>query len=87
MRGFLMGLSVSVAFVLGCAASRFVVQPAQAQSPGPKWDYYCLGANNAEELTARAKAAGLQGWEMVGGTARGGSDFTNPIVCFKRPLQ
>jgi hypothetical protein len=45
---FLAGLSVSIAFILGCAASRVVVPSAQAQYAGPRWQYFCLEAQRAD---------------------------------------
>lgn len=82
MRGFLIGLSVSVAFIVGCAASRFV-PPANAQSAGPRWDYFCFAGYDAEGVMEKARAAGSQGWELSGvGAANRGSTW-----CFKRPMR
>ncbi len=82
MRGFLMGLSVSAAFVLGCVASHFVVPPANAQSVA-RWDYFCFEGAYAGDVQTKAKKAGLEGWEMSGAAVPAQEEST---WCFKRPL-
>lgn len=68
-------------FLLGCAASRVVIPPATAAG-SQKWDYACFNENDEEDITATAKKAGHQGWELVAATGGG----TGKIWCFKRPL-
>jgi hypothetical protein len=72
-----------IAVAIGCAAQPFIVPAAKAGTAGG-WDYFCFATDNAEELEPKAKAAGREGWEMVGmGPDRQGGD---QVTCFKRPL-
>ncbi len=83
MKGLALGLSLSVAFILGCAAAPIIVPRMSAQEPvGQRWAHLCLQARSAEQLTALANQAGAQGWEMVG---VGATDSTTE-ACFKHPL-
>lgn len=83
MRGFVVGLSVSGAFVVGCVAAQFIVPPARAAGV-QKWDYFCFDEEGAAEVTRKAKQAGTEGWEMVAVDTGGNMDST---WCFKRPAQ
>lgn len=87
MRGFLLGLSVSVAFVVGCVAgaSRFVLPRADAAYVvEQRWAYFCFEESNVEEVTYKANAAGARGWELVAAAPErdGGGDS---IWCFRQP--
>jgi hypothetical protein len=84
-KGLLLGLSVSVAFILGCAASTFVVPPARAGSSPQKWEYSCFSDSGAEDVTKQANAMGAQGWELASAAAEPHMGHL-PIWCFKRPL-
>jgi hypothetical protein len=82
MKGFTLGLSVSIAFVLGCAAAPLVL-PANAQSSAPegvqRWEYSCDERRAFDYIEPYANEMGAAGWELV--SIAGSSD-----VCFKRPL-
>tara|TARA_Y100001956_G_C3970247_1_gene120562 strand:+ start:130 stop:417 length:288 start_codon:yes stop_codon:yes gene_type:complete len=88
---FLLGLSLALAYILGCATSRVVTPaPADAQTmatpppPGTHaWAYHCVEADNLETLTRHTDELGRQGWEMVTATPR--SNF-HGVWCFKRPM-
>lgn len=84
MSGLILGLSLSAAYILGCATSQ-VVPGATAQPPPPgvqTWAYECTDGYNAGTITERANALGAQGWEMV---AAVGSERVRGLWCFKRP--
>lgn len=83
MRGLVVGLSVSGAFVAGCVAAQFMVPPARAAGV-QKWDYFCFEEADAVAVTRKAKKAGTEGWEMVAVDTGGNMDST---WCFKRPAQ
>ena len=82
MKGFALGLSLSIAFILGCAAAPFVVprMSAQQQAAGvQRWEYACLNQRSYQADVGQLNEMGAQGWEMA--PSRGTSEF-----CFKRPL-
>lgn len=85
MKQFLLGLSVSVAFIAGCAVATIAqsraVPSARAEGPvgGTRWEYMCDWPGNqkmAERTTARMNEFGAEGWESIAGNG-----------CFKRPLE
>jgi hypothetical protein len=87
MRGFLLGLSISLAFIAGCVAgsSRLLVPPARASNTyvvEQRWEYFCFAEDRAEKVNERANAAGVRGWELV--TASTPTDG-DPIWCFRLP--
>ena len=97
MRNFVLGLSLSVAFVVGCmfgASQRErVLPPARAASPtGTQWQYYCL--DGTKNIMSTFRKLGLDGWELVGGAggaASGsadilGADWRFALWCFKRRI-
>jgi len=98
MRNLILGLSLSVAFVVGCLAGPAlrpaVVPPAKAaKAPKvakvvketPKWEYACFGVgSNPNEINRWSNKAGLSGWEMVSSVYTGRKPQT--IWCFKRRL-
>jgi hypothetical protein len=75
------GLAVMFVFLVGCAvgggAARFAVPPAHAKDV-QRWDYFCFSESEPEQIVAKAKRAGADGWEMVTAVSR--------TFCFKRPL-
>jgi hypothetical protein len=94
MKPFLLGLSISVAFILGCVAAQHVpalAVPSAAAYAGPRWEYTCqpipnLGGQNRMDLGNTHEAfiqwlneLGADGWEITPMPAPG--DF----FCFKRP--
>jgi hypothetical protein len=81
MRGFWLGLSLSVAFVLGCATARLVVPPANAQATA-RWEHLCVEAGTLERATAKSNEVGAQGWEMSGAV---NYEDRHMVLCFKRP--
>lgn len=85
MRGFLVGLSISLAFILGCvaASTELVVPRAEAAYvQEQRWAYFCFAGNSADDVQFKANAAGMRGWEMV--TAATNGEGT-PIWCFRQP--
>jgi hypothetical protein len=84
MKGFALGLSLSLAFVLGCVAAPVLVPRLDAQpaTGAPRWEMQCieyrrLGAVN--ELTRIGDQAGANGWEPAWVMEN------LAIACFKRP--
>lgn len=92
--GFGLGLSISIAYLIGCATARLTEEPsARAQyAPPPQhgpagppvraWAYVCTEGYNAETITQRANDLGAQGWEMV---AAANARHAPGLWCFKRP--
>lgn len=81
MKGFALGLSLSIAFILGCAAAPLIVprMSAQQQAAGiQRWEYECVGHAANRGVNAEVTAMGQQGWEAV--------SFIGGVTCFKRPL-
>jgi hypothetical protein len=101
MRQFLLGLSISIAFIVGCVTPQHVpgvaMSSASASAPtpayvGPRWEYTCQAIPNAVFHKADFNA---------GGSAEAASEFLKPfgadgweivpfhdampLTCFKRP--
>ncbi len=95
MRNLVLGLSLSVAFIVGCVAGpaimpRTSAAPSAPAAPGtPKWEYVCY--NGTSNLMSTFRKLGHAGWEMSGssggiGTAPSGLHEKFSIWCFKRRL-
>jgi hypothetical protein len=85
MRGFLIGLSISLAFIVGCVASstHWGLPRAEAAAVvGPRWSYFCFEAGNVNDVNVKANAAGMRGWELA--TAATNADGLM-IWCFRQP--
>jgi hypothetical protein len=83
MRNLILGLSLSVAFIVGCVAGgvgqRLVAPPARAGTSPKKWETHCFQERGSTEMVnAKANKMGQQGWEFV--------DGNGSFYCFKRPL-
>ena len=89
MRGFFLGLSLAVAFIVGCVAgaSGLVVPPASAQQQAmrlPRWEYFCAEISlEPGDVTSQANKLGAQHWELV---ANGRTTGYADLWCFKRQL-
>jgi len=86
MRGFLIGLLVSFAFIGGCVAgaSHFAVPSAKASYVvEQRWAYFCFQDSNVDDVNYKANAAGARGWELV--TASGTAGGNDTIWCFRQP--
>ena len=82
MKGFALGLSLSIAFILGCAAAPLIVPrlSAQQQATGvQRWEYVCITQRRAAADIDELNRYGAAGWELA--PSRGNIEF-----CFKRPL-
>jgi hypothetical protein len=94
MRGFLLGLSISVAFIAGAVFSQVITSSAHAQGARRlKWEYYCVDRlrDGPEALMESFAAGGLKGWELAAAgeyaPLAGAGDAGRPVVwCFKRPI-
>ena len=89
MRQFLLGLTISIAFIAGCVASQLaqiVIPPARAGAPTQRWEYFCERDTDGPwtpEGIAKLNSAGREGWEFVQQLA--GSGGIRDVYCFKRP--
>ena len=74
MRGFALGLSLSVAFIIGCLAGPYLAPAASAQ-PRPRaqrYQYHCIeGHDNVQRLQERMNEKASRGWELVAVAAHG----------------
>lgn len=94
MRGVIVGLSISVAFVAGAVFSQVMTSSAQAGDVRRvKWEYYCVEKlrDGPDALMESFAAGGLKGWELAAAgdyaPASGAGDAGRPVVwCFKRPI-
>jgi hypothetical protein len=91
MRGFLIGLSVSLAFIVGCVAgsTKLAAPDVHAASPSgavveQRWAYFCFEAEDADTVTFKANAAGARGWEMIAAAQRSTSEG-RAVWCFRQP--
>ena len=81
-----LGLSLAVAFLLGCVVTQAVAPtapPAWAGAPGElqRWEYYCTKDPTKDKLDE----AGRNGWELVAGAGAGNQAIMRFAWCFKRP--
>jgi hypothetical protein len=86
MRGFLIGVSISLAFIVGCVASstRYGVPKAEAAAVvEQRWSYFCFEAGSVEDVNFKANAAGMRGWEMAASTNNAAND--QMVWCFRQP--
>jgi len=86
MRGFFIGLTVSIAFIAGCVAGSTRLSVASAKASyvvEQRWAYFCFQESNVDDVNYKANAAGARGWELIAATtASNGSDA---IWCFRQP--
>lgn len=91
MRQFLLGLSISVAFILGCVTAQHVPElgmPTASAYEGQRWDYTCTewpAPSLKQDKTLRSLEGhldelGASGWELAP-IPSGNATF----LCFKRP--
>ena len=68
MRNLILGLALSVAFIVGCVAGPALLpRTSAAPAPGtPKWEYKCFDDYTAKDVEPKANVLGRQGWEMTG---------------------
>jgi hypothetical protein len=86
MRQFLLGLSISVAFILGCVTAQHVPGVAMPSASattsaytGQRWEYICetIGGS-VRGATDVLNQFGAEGWELA--------TPVDGVACFKRPL-
>jgi len=86
MRGFALGLSLSVAFVIGCVSSQALQPRVTAQPPpGPtarRWTYVCESSVRLGRLQQWMNERGAEGYEAA---ASAGADGARVVICMKRP--
>ena len=82
MRGFALGLSWSLAFIIGCLAGPHLTPSAEAQTR-PTFRYTCMdGRANTERLTRLIDAQGQLGRELIAVAARA-DDPAGHQWCFR----
>src|SRR5690606_20815931 len=84
MKGFALGLSLSLAFILGCVSAPLIIPRLSAQNPPSttRWEYLCEWVRGIEEHRALLDRSGAEGWELASQTG-----YPQPMVCLKRPLR
>jgi len=80
MKNFILGLSLSVAFIIGCLARPLLEQPVQASPTSQQWQYRCFENHGAEDVETDANRLGKFGYEMAAATSVG----FRLHWCFKR---
>jgi len=84
MRGFALGLSLSVAFAIGCVSAS-VIQPSAGAQPPPgtlRWSYVCSERDDHVALQRWMNEMGELGFEGMGV----GAERDGYVACMKRPL-
>ncbi|MBX3246042.1 MAG: hypothetical protein KF901_02540 [Myxococcales bacterium] len=79
MKGFALGLSISLAFILGCVSAPLIVARLSAQNPPhtPRWEYSCDSVRTIGSMRALLARVGPEGWELAA--------VDGALFCFKRP--
>lgn len=96
-----LGLTISVAFFVGCTVAQiapFKVPPARADAPVTRWEILCAhrdavgvtdeGTHEVDLDTGwnrKLAEFGSQGWEPVQVLTTGPGHHNIEAVCFKRP--
>ncbi len=89
MRNFILGLSLSAMFIVGClfgsGRSSDTVPTVKAAPAGQRYAYHCVEEDDAEDLTKIAKRMGRAGWRMVAGAGGNGQGFGSKhyLWCFE----
>lgn len=81
MNGFALGLSLSLAFILGCVSAPLLIPRLSAQNPPDvtRWEYICDTASTMGRLQTYLNESGAEGWELA--------SHVQNRVCLKRPLR
>jgi len=87
MRGFALGVSLSLAFIVGCLAGPHLTTSASAQTAAsPRYQYYCIGGRNSPaDLTRTLNERASRGWELVTGAGMGDRYQERFVWCMRRP--
>ena len=83
MRGLMVGLSVSVAFIVGCLVSPHLV-PAARAAEAAKVKYHCFEAENARDLGELSNRFATKGWRMVTGAGFAAGNVNRMVWCLER---
>ena len=87
MRGFLLGMSISIAFIVGCVAgsSGLLLPPVRAGVVvEQRWAYFCFERSDVDDINHMANGAGARGWELVVASPKNGGDG-DAVWCFRQP--
>jgi hypothetical protein len=83
MKGFALGLSLSLAFILGCLSAPFLLARTSAQPAGcapMRWEFKCESFARESARLEFLNDNGRQGWDATG-VGNGG------WICMKRPIR
>jgi len=88
MRNFMLGLSLSAMFIVGCLVgstrSSDTVPAVSAAPAGQRFSYYCLDENDNDDLTKYAKKMGRAGWRLTTAAGSGVPGSKTMIWCFEK---
>lgn len=90
MRNFMLGLSLSAMFIVGCLVGSGrpsdTVSAVKAAPAGQSYAYYCLDEDDADDLNKYAKKMGRAGWRLVAAAGgRGpGIGANHYLWCFEK---
>jgi hypothetical protein len=92
-RSFLLGVSLSLLFGIGCLVGRATGPDATlTAAPAPpgttRWEHFCFErAGEVEAINKLAGKMGQKGWELTSGASDTAHlDHRMYLLCFKRPL-
>jgi hypothetical protein len=84
MRGFALGLSLSVAFIIGCLAGPHLTPSADAQAGATTYQYACVeGSSSDRRLNEIVNAQGRRGRELVAVGVGGAGENAVSQWCFR----
>jgi hypothetical protein len=95
MRNFILGLSFSAVFIVGClvgatrddqAVPPVIAGPAGGQEkPGNRHSYYCLEEYRVQVVTRTAQKMGKAGWRLVASAGSANSQYGHRMIwCFEK---
>lgn len=88
MRNFILGLSLSAMFIVGClfgsSQSSNTVPTVKAAPVGQRYAYYCVEEDDAEDLNKYAKKMGRAGWRLASAAGGGNAGGHHLVWCFEK---
>lgn len=65
MRAFLLGLSISIAFIVGCLAGQVITPSAQAEPGATRWEHVCEQFMSLYKVQEWLNEQGARGFEVA----------------------
>jgi hypothetical protein len=88
MRNFILGLSFSAVFIVGClfgsTRSADTVPVVRSAPAGQRYAYYCIDEEDSEKITVKAKKMGRSGWRMIAAAGGGNAGGMDLVWCFEK---